>query len=117
MGSEDEGGLTYENQGGIEILVVLPDIVRVIFSCLFLVRCIEVKTGVVGLDGLKEYPESILEAMSVERPTTQPTQDTRRTILGQFGVVESPFHPYRPSHPWFFACELVWLVDGEGGAS
>jgi len=73
MGGEVERGLTYENQGGIEVFVVLPDIVRVILGRLFLVRRIEVETGVVGLDGLKKHSESILEAMSVERPATQPT--------------------------------------------
>lgn len=106
MGGETKKELTHEDQGGIEVLVVLPDIIRVIFSCFFLVRRIEVETGVVALDRLKEHPESILEALPVQRPATQPTQDLRRTILGQFAVVESPFHPYRPSLPWFVAREL-----------
>jgi len=99
VGSEKKKEPTHENQGGIEVLVVLPDIVRVVFGCLFLVRRIEVETGVVALDRLKEHPESILEATSVQRPATQPMQNAKRTILGRFAVVESPFHPYRPYFP------------------
>jgi len=70
MDSENERWVTYENQGGVEVLIVLPDIVRVIFSCLLFVRRIEVEAGVVGLDRWKEGSESILEAVSVQRPAT-----------------------------------------------
>ena len=69
-GWRNQKELTHKNQGGIEVLVVLPDIVRVIFSRLFLVRSIEVEACVVTLDGLEEHPESILEAMSVRRSAT-----------------------------------------------
>jgi len=34
-------------------------------------------------------------------------QDVKRTISGQFAVVESPFRPYRPYLPWFFGHELM----------
>ena len=70
MGGEIKKELTDENQGGIEVLVVLPDIIRVIFSCLFLVCRIEVESGVVALDRLKEHSESILEAIFVQRSAT-----------------------------------------------
>jgi hypothetical protein len=54
--------VTYENQGGIEVLVVLLDVVRVILGRLPLVHRVEIETGVVVLDGLEEHSESILEA-------------------------------------------------------
>ena len=58
---------TYKNQGGVEIFVVLLNIVGVVFSRLPLVHCIEVETSVIVLDGLEERSESILEAAFVQR--------------------------------------------------
>ena len=59
--------VTHENQGGIEVLVILLDIVHIVLHRLSLVHRIEVDAGVVGLDGLEERSESILEAGSVQR--------------------------------------------------
>jgi len=59
--------MTYEDQGGVEVLVVLLDVVRIILDRLLLVHRVEIETGVVVLDGLEECPESILEATFVQR--------------------------------------------------
>ena len=53
---------THEYQGGVEILVILLDIVSIVLGRLPLVHRVEVEAGVVGLDGLKERSESILKA-------------------------------------------------------
>jgi len=57
----------YEDQGGVEVLVVLLNIVCVILDRLLLVHGVEIETGVIVLDGLEEYSESILKAMFVQR--------------------------------------------------
>ena len=62
---------THEYQGGIEVLVVLLDVVGIVLGRLPLVHGVEVETGIVGLDGLKESSESILEATSSRRSTVQ----------------------------------------------
>ena len=54
--------VTHENQGGIEVLVVLLDIICIVLHCLPLVHRVEVEAVVVGLDGLEERFEGILEA-------------------------------------------------------
>jgi len=59
--------ITYEDQGGVEVLVVLFDIVRIILGRLLLVHGVEIETGVVVLDGLEECSESILETAFVQR--------------------------------------------------
>ena len=56
----------YEYQGGIEVVVVLLDVVRIVLGRLPLVHGVEVEAGIVGLDGLEESPESILEAASAQ---------------------------------------------------
>ena len=68
-GSEEEFAtnkerVTHENQGGVEVFIVLLDIVGIIFGCLLLVDGVEVDTRVVGLDGLQERSESVLYATS-----------------------------------------------------
>jgi len=41
---------TYENQGSVEVLVILLDVVRVILGRFPLVHRVEIETGVVVLD-------------------------------------------------------------------
>ena len=53
--------MTHEYQGGIEVLIVLLDEVRVVLRRLPLVHRVEVGVGVVGLDGWEESSESILK--------------------------------------------------------
>jgi hypothetical protein len=57
---------THENQGGIEVFVVLLDIIGVVFCRLFLVNCVEIETSVIVLNGLEKRPKSILETALVQ---------------------------------------------------
>ena len=66
------------------------------FRRLPLVDSVEVKAGVVGLDGLEKRSESVLEATRVQRSTTKATYGLKRTILDQFGVAGSPFRLFLP---------------------
>jgi len=54
----------YEYQGGIEVLVVLLDVVGIVLGRLPLVHGVEVNARIAGLDGLEETSEGILEAAS-----------------------------------------------------
>ena len=65
--------MTYEYQGGIEVLVILPYVIRIIIGRLPLVHRVEVEACIAGLDGLKERSESILEATSVQQSAVQAT--------------------------------------------
>ena len=53
----------HENQGGIEILVVLVQVLGIILHSLSFVHRIEIELGVVILDGLEVDPEGLLDAM------------------------------------------------------
>ena len=53
----------HENQGGVEVIIVLLDVISIILGHLFLVHCVEIKASVAILDGLEERYKSILEAM------------------------------------------------------
>ena len=53
MMNSGERHATDQNQGGIEVLVVLPDVVGVVFCCLFLVHCVEIETSLIVPDGLE----------------------------------------------------------------
>ena len=55
---------TYENQGGIEILVVLVQVLGVILHGLSFIHRIEIELGVVVLDGWEVDPEGLLNAMA-----------------------------------------------------
>ena len=59
------GHATHEDQGGIEVLVVLLDVVNIILCGFPLVHRIEIESGIVVLDGLEECSECILEAASL----------------------------------------------------
>jgi hypothetical protein len=72
-GVDDRRWTTHEYQGGIEVLVVLLDVVRVVLGRLPLVHRVKVDAGIVGLDGLEERSESIVEAASAGRSATQVT--------------------------------------------
>ena len=54
---------THENQGGIEILVVLLDVLCVVLHSLSFIHRIEIELGVIVLDGLEVDPEGLLDAM------------------------------------------------------
>ena len=55
---------THENEGGVEVFIILLDVVGVMVSCLLLVDGVEVNTRVIALDGLQERSESVLYARS-----------------------------------------------------
>jgi len=59
--------MTYKDQGGVEVFVILFDIVCIILGRLLLVHRVEIETGVVVLDGLEECSESILETAFIQR--------------------------------------------------
>jgi len=70
VGSEREQYAIYKDQSGIEVLVILLDILHVILCCLSLVDGIEIKAGIVALDRRQECAQSILYADSIEHPVT-----------------------------------------------
>lgn len=70
---ESVRGATYEYQDSIEVPVILLDIVGIVVGRLSLVHRVEVGPCIVGLDGLKESPESILEATSGRQSATKGT--------------------------------------------
>ena len=65
--------MTDKYQGGIEVLVVLLDVVRIILGRLPLVHRVEVEAGIICLDGLEEGSQSVLEAAPRQRSATQAT--------------------------------------------
>jgi hypothetical protein len=54
---------THENQGGIEVLVILPQAVGVIFLRLSFLHGEEVKVVVFALDWLEILPQCLLDAI------------------------------------------------------
>ena len=54
---------THENQGGIEILIVLVHVLCVVFHGLSFIHRIEIELGVVVLDGFEVSPEGLFNAM------------------------------------------------------
>ena len=59
--------VTHEDQGGVQILVIFLDVVGIVLRGLSIVHRIEVEAGIIGLDGLEEDSECILEAKSARR--------------------------------------------------
>jgi hypothetical protein len=53
---------THEDQGGVEILVVLRHVFGVILCRLSLVHCVEIELGVVVLDWLEVHAQRLLDA-------------------------------------------------------
>ena len=54
---------THEDQGGVEILVVLLHVVGIVLRCLSFVHRVEVKPRVIVLDRLEEHPQGLLDAI------------------------------------------------------
>jgi len=54
---------THENQGGVEVLIVLLHGIGVVLRRLSFVHGEEIKPGVIVLDRLKEHPQGILDAV------------------------------------------------------
>ena len=66
MSDERKWWAAHENQRGVEILVVLLDIVRIVFGRLLLVNGVEIQAGIVVLNWRQKCAQSILDADSVE---------------------------------------------------
>jgi len=66
MGRVTKRNATHKNEGSVEVLVVLHDIVCIVLHCFLLVHRIEIDARIVGLDGLEELSEGILEAASAQ---------------------------------------------------
>jgi hypothetical protein len=88
--------VTHEYQGGVEVFVVLLDIIHIVVGRLPLVNRIEIESRIVGLDGLKKRSESVLKATFPQRPAILTMWRVERTTLGQFAVAEILFHSSCP---------------------
>ena len=60
--NQREGG-THEDQGGVEIFVVLLHVLGIVFDCLLSVHGVEIEFGVIVLDGLEVHPQGLLDAV------------------------------------------------------
>lgn len=67
MSRGSERHATYENQDGIEVLMMSPDKIHIVLGRLPLVHHVEVEAGIAGLGGLVERSESILEPTHAQR--------------------------------------------------
>ena len=88
-------GETHENECGVEILVVLLDVVHIVLGRLPLVHGVEVEAGIICLDGLKKRSQGILEATPSQRSEMQMMEGVTRTTLDRFAVVGIPFLSFR----------------------
>ena len=61
--SIEEKAETHENQGGVEILIVLMYVLGIVLRRLSLIHGVEVKLGIIVLDGLEVHPQGLLDAI------------------------------------------------------
>ena len=87
--------MAYEYQGGIEVLVVLLDVVGIVLGRLPLVHRVEVDARIAGLDWLEESSEGILEATSDQQSVAKATRRIERTTWDRFGVVGTPCRSFQ----------------------
>ena len=59
--------MTHKNERNVEIVVILLDVVRVVFSRLPLVDVVEVEARIVALDRFEEHFESVMETTAIQR--------------------------------------------------
>jgi hypothetical protein len=90
--SDDMRWVTHEYQCGVEVFVVLLDIVHIVVGRLPLVDRVEIESRIVGLDGLEKGSESVLKATFSQRPAILMMWRVKHTTLGQFAVAEIRFH-------------------------
>ena len=64
---------TDEDQGDVDILVVLPHVFGIVLERLLLVHGVEIKFGIVVLDGLEIHSQSLLDADGGIVSALQPT--------------------------------------------
>lgn len=77
----------HEYQGGIQVLVILLDVVRIVVSRLPLVHRVEIEPGVVVLDGLEERPEGVFQTAFIRRSAMQAVEFVDRTRTYQVGSI------------------------------
>jgi hypothetical protein len=53
---------THENQGGVEVLIVLRHVFGIVLCRLSLVHCVEIELGVIVLDRLEVHAQGLLDA-------------------------------------------------------
>ena len=58
---------TYENQGGIEILIVFLHVFGIVVRRLSFVHGVEIEFGIIVLDWLEVHPEGLLYAVTRDR--------------------------------------------------
>jgi len=93
--ADDRRRATHKNQGGVEVLVVLLDVVHIVLGRLPLVHGVEVDTGIIGLDGLEEGSQGVLETTPSQRSETQTMEGVTRTTLDRFLAAGIPFRSFR----------------------
>ena len=86
---------THKNECGIEVFVILLDVVHIVLGRLPLVHGVEVDTGIIGLDGLEERSQGVLEATPSQRTATQTMEGVKHTTLDRFVTVGIAPHSFR----------------------
>ena len=87
--------MTHEYQGGIEVLVVLLNVGRIVLGRLSLVHRIEVEPRIVVLDGLEKHPKGILETTISQWSARQTMWSVELTTLDQSANMGAPFRSFR----------------------
>ena len=96
MSGKSKQRATHKYQGGIEVIIVLLDVVRIVLNRPSLVHGVEVELRIIGLDGLEERPESILKAAFGLQSAARATWSFIRTTLDQFSVAGTLVRSFRP---------------------
>ena len=112
--------MTHENERSIEVLFILLDVVHIVLGRLPLVHGVEVDTGIIGLDGLEERSQSVLDAAPGQQSTTHTMEGVERTTLDRFAGVGIPFRSFRSfrsfqHHPWLAVRVWVQSTDRRDG--
>ena len=73
---------THENQGSVDLFIMLLHVFGVIFHRLLFVHGVETNLGVTFLDRLKVHPEGLLDAVSGQLIDPRNHASLERTIEG-----------------------------------
>jgi len=84
---------THENQGRVQVFVVLLHVVVVILGRLPLIGDVEVGSRILGLDWGKEVTQCILDAGCLINTQHIPVHDGIRTCWGLFSYTRSESYP------------------------
>ena len=61
--SDSRDAETHENQGGVDVLIVLLHVFRIVLRRLSFVHGIEIDSGIVVLDRYEEHSQGLLETI------------------------------------------------------